>query len=289
MPFLTIFTPVYNRAFCISRLYESLCRQTRKDFEWIVVDDGSTDNIEELIKRFSEEHVIEIQYFRQSNGGKHRAINNGLNHANGDLFFIVDSDDYLTEDTVEWIAATAESIKDDNTFAGFSGIRITPAGVKIGGGKDFGTIDANALDIRYKYGVDGDLAEIYKTDILRQYPFPEFESERFCPEALIWNRIAQSYKLRYCYKGIYVCEYLPDGLTSRIIKIRRESPRASMQFYSELYHLPIGPVLKLKAAINFWRFAFSPYRKEYNMISPLSLFAWFPGYLMRITDKRKLI
>lgn len=287
MPFLTVFTPVFNRAYIIGQLYNSLCRQTYCDFEWLVVDDGSTDNIDELMTGFETEGKISIRYIKQPNGGKHTAINRGVGIAKGKFFFIVDSDDYLTDDAVAWIKETAGSIADDSRFAGLSGIRIKPDGTKIGGGEDFGMIDANALDIRNKHGVHGDLAEVYKTEILRKYPFPVFESERFCPEAMVWNRIADKYLLRYCHKGIYVCEYLPDGLTSKITRLRRKSPCASMTYYSELYHRPIGVKQKLKAAINFWRFALSPYRHEYSMLNPLSLIAWLPGQAMRFLDRNE--
>lgn len=284
---LTVFTPVYNRAYIISQLYQSLCRQTSKDFEWLVVDDGSDDNIDELMARFKSEKKIIIRYVKQPNGGKHTAINRGVREAQGGFFFIVDSDDYLADDAVEWINHTAELIADDERFAGLSGIRIRPDGKKIGGGGDFGAIDANALDIRLKYGVVGDLAEVFKTKILREYPFPVFVGEKFCPEAMVWNRIAEKYLLRYCHKGIYVCEYLADGLTAKITHMRRYSPKASMTFYSELYHRRIATVWKFKAAINFWRFALAPYQSEYSMFSPLSLTAWLPGLAMRFFDRNK--
>lgn len=287
MPFLTIFTPVFNRAYIITQLYESLCRQTDKNFEWVVVDDGSDDNIDELMAGFLAERKIDIKYIKQPNGGKHTAINRGVSEASGIFFMIVDSDDYLTDNAVKWIHRTSEPIADDNRFAGLSGIRIGPDGSKIGGGGNFGNIDANALDIRLKYGVTGDLAEVFKTEVLRKYPFPVFEGERFCPEALVWNRIAGKYMLRYCHQGIYICEYLADGLTAKITRMRRNSPRASMTFYSELYHKHIAAVWKFKAAINFWRFALAPYQQEYSMLSPFSLIAWLPGRAMRFLDRIK--
>lgn len=286
MPFLTIFTPVYNRAYIISQLYQSLCRQTCRDFEWVVVNDGSTDDIDSLMARFMAEGRINIRYSTQPNGGKHRAINRGVSEARGSLFFIVDSDDYLTDDAVEWIRETSTPILDNDRFCGLSGIRINPDGKKIGGGEDFGIIDTNALDIRYKYLINGDLAEIFKTSALRECRFPEFEGEKFCPEALVWNRLADKYLLRYCHKGIYVCDYLSDGLTAKITQIRRNSPRASMTYYSELYHKSLPLKSKVKAAINFWRFAGAKYQSEYRMLSIISLLAWLPGKIMRIKERK---
>lgn len=281
---LTIFTPVYNRAYIIHNLYNSLCHQTCKHFEWLIVDDGSTDNIENLVKSWIKENQINIRFIRQQNGGKHRAINHGIREAKGSLFMIVDSDDYLTADAVEWILSTAESITENPCFAGLSGIRIHKDGTKIGGGDDFGYIDANAIDIRLKYGIQGDLAEVFKTEILRQYPFPEFEGERFCPEALIWNRIAEKYILRYCHKGIYVCEYLGDGLTAKITSLRHRAPRASMLYYSEFFNRDIPFTQKAKAAINFWRFKHKPYSKDYKMHSLLAILCFLPGKIISLLD-----
>lgn len=256
---ITIFTPAYNRAYILPKLYESLCAQTCKDFEWLVVDDGSSDETGSLIENYklqitNYEPSFEIKYIKQENGGKHRAINRGVQEARGELFFIVDSDDYLTEDAVEWIKKYVLAIMDNQSFAGISGLRIYPDGSKIGGGSDFGMIDANAIEIRTKYHVKGDLAEVYKTRILRQYPFPDFPGEKFCSEGLIWGRIAQRYKLRYYYKGIYVCEYLAGGLTDTRYSCRVNSPNYSMLLYSELIHHPNSLLGKLAYALNFWRF-----------------------------------
>lgn len=281
---LTILTPTYNRAYCLNNLYESLCRQSNCDFEWIIVDDGSTDNTHQVVGKWMVEQRINIRYIQQSNGGKHRAINRGIKIANGDFIFIVDSDDYLSDDAVEWINKEAYGIKNDSTFAGISGIRIRPDGTKIGEGENFGVIDSNAIEIRLKHNIKGDLAEIYKTDILKKFPFPEYDGEKFCPEALIWFRIGRLFKMRYIYKGIYVCEYLDDGLTAKITRIRHQSPKASMLYYSEHFHDLIPLKWKLKAAINFWRFQDSSYGFKYKMLSPLSLIGYLPGKIMAILD-----
>ena len=285
---VTIFTPTYNRAYTLQDLYSALCNQTDKNFEWLIIDDGSTDCTEELIKTFISDNEINIRYFKQNNGGKHRAINNGISKALGDLFFIVDSDDSLSPQAIEWINQQWDYIKCKKCLAGISGIRIDKKGNKIGGSDDiWNTIESNAIDIRFKHRIKGDLAEIYKTYILRQFPFPEFRDEKFCPEALIWNRIAQSYNLMYSYIGIYVCEYLSDGLTSQIIKLRKHSPQSSMLYYSELYHYKIPIIQKFKAAINYWRFTplkYYSYSHKQNMINPISIACLPIGVCYRILD-----
>lgn len=285
-PTLTIFTPVYNRAYIISNLYRSLCQQTSDNFEWLIVDDGSTDNISELIDEFRREGKINIRFYSQENGGKHRAINNGVSKAIGELFFIVDSDDYLKPDAVEWILKKSEEIMNNTSFAGVSGLRVRPNGEKIGGEDNFTQIDTDAIRIRTVHGVRGDLAEVYKTEILKKYPFPEIGGEKFCSEGLIWNRIALSgLKLRYCYKPLYVCEYLGDGLTAGRIKCRKESPEYSMLLYSEAINNPIVPFsTKVKYGILFWRYSeMSPksFIQKSKMIPAIYVLLLFPGILLR--------
>lgn len=253
---ITVFTPTYNRAYTLPKLFESLCSQTSKDFEWLVVDDGSSDNTTDLITNYKLQITsFPIRYFKQENAGKHTAINRGVKEARGELFFIVDSDDRLTADAIEWISESYKQIKNNDQFAGLSGLRITPDGKRIGGEMHCELLDTDALSLRLVEKVDGDMAEIYRTDALRAFPFPVFDGEKFCPEAMVWNRIAQRYKLRYFNHGIYVCEYLADGLTARIQRLRHRSPKASMTYYSELQQMPISIAQKLKANINYWRFA----------------------------------
>ena len=117
----TVFTPTYNRGYVIDRLYRSLCRQSFKDFEWIVVNDGSTDNTDELFNLYKKDNKLKLKYFKVENGGKHRAINIGVNNAEGELFFIVDSDDYLTDDALDYIDQLEKTIeKEDRIF--FAGV-----------------------------------------------------------------------------------------------------------------------------------------------------------------------
>lgn len=283
---LTIFTPTYNRAYILPQLYESLCRQTCKDFEWLIVDDGSTDNTEKLVKMWIDEERITIRYFKQPNGGKHRAINRGVSEAKGEMFFIVDSDDQLLPNTVEWIIEKSLEIIHNPEFAGISGLRVNPNGEKIGGENDFTQIDADAIRIRTKHHVTGDLAEIYKTDVLKRFPFPDIPGEKFCSEGLIWNRIAMAgLKLRYCYEPIYVCEYLGDGLTAGRVKCRRDSPEYSMLLYTEgLKNPAISFCTKVKYGLLYWRYSEKSTKgfiSKCRMISPIYWILSVPAFFIR--------
>lgn len=284
---ITVFTPTYNKAYIINKLYTSLCLQTCQDFEWLIVDDGSTDTTESLITSFIEEHKINIRYVKQLNGGKHRAINRGVQLAKGDLFFIVDSDDQLPPNSIETVLTYYTQIADESSFAGVCGLKYYFSGEKVGGDFAYEVLDCNAIDFRYKYNLTGDMAEVFKTSILREYPFPEFENEKFCPEALVWNRISSKYKLRYFNKNIYFCDYLPDGLTAKIVKIRMNSPLASMLHYSELSVMPIPFAQKLKAIINYWRFSFYAKNTFISKVRQIGVFAlvMYPfGLLYHLKD-----
>ena len=287
---ITVFTPTYNRAHLLPRLYKSLKTQTCHDFEWLIVDDGSTDNTEDVIASFfvrQGDIGFSIRYFKQPNGGKHRAINRGVKEAQGDLFFIVDSDDSLPKDSIENIVFYWQQLKDDMSFGGIAGYMAHHSGDIIGKDIDNDILDCTSIELRYRYNVTGDMAEVFRTSVLKEFPFLEIKNERFCPEALVWNRIAQKYKLRVFKKVIYYRDYLDGGLTSKIVKIRMDSPVASVTHYKELNSYSIPFKDKMKSAINYWRFrACVPKGK----VLPKLPWYWFwcqpLGYIMHLKDKR---
>lgn len=253
--FLTIFTPTYNRAHTLGRLYESLTRQTDFDFEWIVVDDGSTDKTEALVADFSHrDNKFSITYCKQPNGGKHRAINRGVKLAKGDWFFIVDSDDYLTDDAVETIKPYMNEVFRMPDFAGVVFNRIYHNRETIGTSCDYEILDSDFLSYRVRLKYWGDKADIIKTSILQNYPFPDYPNEKFCTEGLVWYRMAKKYKARFINKGIYLCEYLPNGLTDTYNKIMEDSPKYSMIYYKELCLNPkLSIIQRFFAEAAYWK------------------------------------
>ena len=268
---ITVFTPTYNRAYSLPRLYESLQKQTFKDFEWLIVDDGSTDNTVDMVTGWSKEGKLTIRYIQMTNGGKHRAINKGVALAKGKLFFIVDSDDWLPDDSLYWIHHYYEEIKNDVQFAGVAASRAYPNGKKIGGVVSYQILDTDYVSFRERYKITGDMAEAWRTDVLRQYPFPEFEGEKFLTEAVVWDEIAKKYKLRYFNKEIYTCEYLPDGLTKNIRAHHRNSPRGTMLFYSrQMVDNRLRWISRVKAAANYWRYTLNYKGKR----SPLPIWVY---------------
>lgn len=288
---ITIFTPTYNRAHLLPKLYESLYRQTYRDFEWIIVDDGSKDGTEEVVNsQFTiRSPQFPIRYFYQENGGKHRAINRGVKEAQGELFLIVDSDDTLPELSLERINYYYQQVRDDIRFGGVCGYMAHHDGTIIGRGCDIPVLDTNSIDLRYKYHVQGDMLEVFRTAVLKEISFPEIENEKFVPEALVWNRIACKYQLRVFHEVVYYRDYLDGGLTDKIVKIRMNSPVASMMCYQELNGYDVPLPQKMKAAINYWRFRLCSKGHKHiphlpwwwNWVMPM-------GWLMHLNDKRKV-
>ena len=225
----TIFTPSFNRAHTLPKLFRSLNSQTFQDFEWIIVDDGSTDATAELVKNMQQTmKAYDIIYLKTENGGKHRAVNLGLIHARGELFFIVDSDDYLPEKSLEIFDQVEKTIpvEQKQNFAGICGQRYY-----IKEDKAIGTTfhDKEFLDIttneRAKYKIFGDKSEVVYTDIFRKYPFPEIPGETFCTENIVWDRIAHDgFKFRFFNGDVYRCDYQPDGLTQKGMKLYADNP-----------------------------------------------------------------
>ena len=173
MQFITIFTSTYNRCNLIDNLYQSLLAQTATNFEWLVVDDGSTDDTENFFSELLiKSHPFPIRYIKQENGGKHRAINRGVQIAKGELFFIVDSDDTLLSNSIEKINQWAATLDGSRKWAGISGLKGYATNKVVGQQASANFIDAKNTE-RYKYHLEGDKAEVYFTDVLKKYPFPE--------------------------------------------------------------------------------------------------------------------
>ena len=230
---ITVFTPTYNRAYILENLYRSLQRQSCTDFEWLIVDDGSADNTRELVQVWQQEgNPFPIRYHKQENGGKCRAINKGLELAEGRLFLNVDSDDYLTDDAVEKVLSWESQLPADGKFcavAGNLGIgpRETPNTPLPGE-----YYDGNAFD---RYGiVEGERAFAFYTEIHRRYLYPDCPGEKFMTEAVAWNRMAHDvYRIRFYNDIIWIYEYKPDGLTQAGDRLFWENPQGTGIFFRE--------------------------------------------------------
>lgn len=253
----TVFTPTFNRARLLPTLFQSLCAQTCRDFEWLIVDDGSVDDTADVVSAFQAISNFPIIYIVQAHGGKHKAVNTGVQRARGRFFGIADSDDAYTPDALELCARHFAEIPETEKphFVGMTGLCATPNGQVIGSKFPANVFDSDALEL-VACRVRGDKAGFLLADVMKQFPFPEGIGP-FVTEGLIWNRIARRYRTRYFNRIVQIRDYQPDGLTAKSAELRMHSPIAARQYYEELIstgrRMPVDVLLRHYA--NYVRFS----------------------------------
>lgn len=240
---LTVFTPTYNRAYILPKLYESLCNQTCADFVWSIVDDGSTDETELLVSKWIQDGKIEIIYEKQPNGGKMRAHNRGVLKCDTELFLCVDSDDYLEEDSVEISIELWNSTGNKEGLSGIVAYRLIKnldeTDYKII--KTFPRKERSSLHSLYADGFMGDTSLVFNSNVLKKYLFPEIDGEKFITEAYVYDQIDQSYEFLICDKPMIVCSYQTDGYTQGALKLKRDNPKGWALFYNQRARLYLEP------------------------------------------------
>lgn len=240
------------------RLYESLCSQTNKDFEWLVVDDGSTDGTEEYVNSILElakELKIYIHYVKQENGGKHRAYNLALQEARGELFFCVDSDDWLPVEAVERILNASQRIIQRTDVIGIVGYKTLESGNLICDCFPTNLQFSNFTELRRR-NIKGEYSIIFKTDIARNYLFPTVEGETFMPESVVYDNIDKNYKYFYIKEVLTICEYQPDGLSGNPYQLMIYNPGGYKIFYSQRINSSDTLKERILAIIHYHAFSY---------------------------------
>ena len=237
---ITIHTATYNRAYTLSKAYESLKAQTCKEFEWIISDDGSSDHTEELVRGWqSKDNGFEIIYSKLPHVGFPRALNDGIRLSNTDWFMMLDSDDYLLPETVEKIVPWLEEIENIDMMVGIGITRCYPDGSFMKKqtpmiNPEKGFVDASSSD-RAKYNLDMDCFEVNRTAVLRKYPFQFWPTEEYAPPALNYNAMSfDGWKWRWRVDKLYICEYLSDGLTKSNKKVKNNPMGYAMMYNQDL-------------------------------------------------------
>lgn len=225
MKTITVFTPTFNRAYLLPRLYKSLCAQTSKDFIWLIIDDGSSDNTKELVDQWIIENLIEIQYHFKENGGMHTGHNVAYSLINTELNVCIDSDDRMPEDAIQKIIKCWNH-KGAEHFAGILGLDIYQDGTLVSN-KKFPPIEAGKYyELKAKYGLVGDIKFVYRTDVIRKYPeYPVFEGEKFTPLGYKYLLIDQEYDMLFLNEPLCIVEYMEDGSTKNIIRQYFKNPQ----------------------------------------------------------------
>ena len=248
---ISIITPTYNRRELIERAYKSLTKQINLSFEWIVIDDGSTDNTKDFFSRLDEKR-FEIIYIYKENGGKHTALNLAHRYIRGDIVIILDSDDYLTEDAVDTIIADWQRYIDDKSICCISYCRIKTDGGYISNTGLTKPVVSNHIEYRINANRGADRCETVRAEYFMAYPFPVFPGEKFMSEGWLWNNLAYKYRTVYIDKGIYVGEYLEQGLTKSGRRFRMTSPNGMMLNCKSFFDKRFSLSVRIKEYLLYW-------------------------------------
>jgi glycosyltransferase involved in cell wall biosynthesis len=256
-PFFTVFTPTFDRARTLPRVYESLCRQTWRDFEWLVVDDGSRDGTEELVRGWMESSPFAVRYLRQSNLGKHVAFNRAVAAARGLLFVPLDSDDACVPEALErlrryWLAVPVDR---RDRFSGITVLCRDLDGRVLGSPFPVSPADMSPIEMLVRHRYEGDKWGFHRTEVLRDHPFPEIPGERFIAEGVVWNRVARRYLMRFVNDPLLIVDYQAEGLSAGSIRARVGAPRGAMLYYREFAQLGTGLWWQARGVVNYVRFA----------------------------------
>lgn len=250
---ISILTPTYNRAYTLNRLYNSLCAQTNKRFEWLIIDDGSTDNTANLVEAMQQDAKIAIQYHCQTNSGKHVAVNEGVKLSDRDWIFIVDSDDALTKDAIDVVINTINQYNKP-ARVGFGFRRAYFKDSAIVGNTEIHDDKIILTPTEAAHLFQGDIVYIFKKEVLLSNPFPVIAGEKFVPELYIWNKIADQGEIMFFPKKyIYYTEYLADGYTQNFKNNLQKNPKGFKLFYQDQLKREKRLKNKVKCFIRSWQ------------------------------------
>jgi glycosyltransferase involved in cell wall biosynthesis len=253
----TVFTATYNRRNLLADVYRSLCLQTFRSFEWIIGDDGSTDDTGGLVAQWANDGWLRIRYFYQPNRGKHVAQNHALTLANGLFFAVLDSDDTLVPHALERLLRYWNTIpaacRDD--YSGVTCLCRDEQGRILGRSFPGAVLDCRHFEAHTIYGASGEKWGFHRTAILKQYPFPEFPGETYCPDGLLWNRIGRSLKVRHVNEALRIYRPQQHGVIARADAIRAKSSNLARCYYREYVDLSIPFRFKFRSLVNYVRYS----------------------------------
>ena len=300
----SVSTPTFNRAHTLHRVYESLKAQTYSDFEWLIVDDGSTDNTRDIVENWQKQAGFPIRYLHQENSGKHIAINRGVKEAKGELFLIFDSDDGCIPEALERFKYYWDTIPENikNSFSAVTSLCKKEDGSIVGTYFPFNITDSDSLEMRYRFKVKGEKWGFHRVDVLRQFPFPEVAGVKFISEGIVWSRIARKYKTRFVNEALRIYYSGNDQLTKSVKKIPAKHSLGATIGYLITLNESIDwfysdPLIFLKCAIQYSRFSFhaktSLIKQFKKLESSLGKLLWmiaFPlGYIFYLKDIKSVI
>lgn len=231
---ISILTPTYNREKLLPNLYNSLIQNIKDEIEieWIITDDGSTDQTENLVNTWQQEGKFEIKYFKQENQGKMASINNMVEKATGDLIVECDSDDYFTNDAFLEIYNIWQEHKDKKNLYGLCFLKYDSNGNNMG--NNFKKKETTMFDLYFKEGETGEKSIVFFANVRKQYKYELEKNERFVTEARMYHKMDEKYKILCINKPIMICEYQKDGYTKNIKKQFIENPYGYYEYFKEI-------------------------------------------------------
>lgn len=295
MPFLTILTPTYNRKDKLNNLFDSLKRQSCKDFVWLVIDDGSSDGTESLFDSWIKTLEFPVVYKKKENGGKHTALNYAYQFIDTPLTFIVDSDDYLTDNGVEIIREKYRQYHHETDLCGFSFLRQSATGSLLSTGDNATNgIKESFVEFRINEKRKGDMAEVWYTRCLREFRFPEIKGEKFIGEDIVWIKMSEKYKMRFFSDIVYKADYWSDGLTKNRRKHNIASPQGCVARAEAFLNADIILPVKVKAMLQYIIYGkFAQYKgrtefKQLNRINKvLYIMLYIPAMVIFLSWKKR--
>ena len=260
---ISIITPTYNREKLLGRLYSALIKQHSNRFEWIIIDDGSTDNTEEVVNKWIEENIISIKYIYQENRGKYIAHNVGVQNATKELCICIDSDDYPTDEFVKLITDFWEKNR-NKKYSGIMALKCYKDGNIIGNKLPENLKEATLFYINETTENSGDKALVYRTEILRQHLFPEIKNTKFITESVIYDKIDCNYTMILMNKEICVCEYQNDGYSNNFRKLMINNPLGFNIYYIQRIDMALNLKSRLIYASKYYAFKWLSKNKGYK-------------------------
>ncbi|OCT11038.1 glycosyltransferase [Paenibacillus pectinilyticus] len=287
---LTVFTPTYNRAYCLPVCYESLKQQTSQDFVWLIIDDGSTDDTQQVVAGWIEENVVQIRYHRQDNQGMHGAHNAAYRLIDTELNVCIDSDDYMPSDAVEHILTFWDQHGNDQV-SGIIGLDAFTDGRIIGTRLPEDRKRSTLFELYSKHRVTGDKKLVYRSELTRNHPYPIFDNEKYVGLAYKYYKLDEQYEMLLMNEVLCCVEYLPDGSSMNMLKQYRRNPNGFAFYRKELMKLPFASVsFKFKQSIHYVSSSIISGNRKFMLETPaklLTLLAIPLGFLLYWYVSRK--
>ncbi len=253
----TVFTSIFNRSELTERTYESLCAQTVRDFEWLIVNDGSTDDTEERVRRWQAAAPFPVRYVLQQHLGKHHAYNRAIGCASGELFAVLDSDDAISPNAIERLLFYWESIPscERGRYSGVTCLCVNEHGELVGKRFPQDVLDCRNFEAVSRFGATGEKWGCHRTEVLRRFPYPSTSDEAFCPDALVWNRISRQFLIRHVNEPLRIFYGTPGSISTSMRAVLMRSPRNASLYYGECLQLDVPLWWKCKKAVNYVRYS----------------------------------